>query len=357
MCKHLSIALTVVSLILFQTQANALTLDKIDIHGYLSFEYENNINGDLEGDVNGSFDMDLFDLVINIRATDKLRIAADLTWEHGTATEDNRGNAAVEYAFAEYSQADWLRYRAGKMFTTFGIYNEIHTAKPATLTVKEPLSTNKNNKFGSTVRFYPRWISGIALQGDVKLSGMHLDYDFQLSNGETEEANHNPFEVDDNTHKAVNGRVRVKPNEDIRLGFSFYTDSMEDSASTQRLDILSYGLQFEWEMDNNIGLEIEYVMGKEDRKATNSVDRFAYNVMLYYYMTPSITPYFRYEYLEPDTDIDTDTATLNILGINLLIDTNMYIKLELDQFSTGLNNIEYFGSDWTEFKASLSIGF
>ena len=53
------------------------------------------------------------------------------------------------------------------MFTGFGIYNEIHTAKPAFLTVKEPQATNKNNKFGSVLRFYPRWGAGLAVVGDV----------------------------------------------------------------------------------------------------------------------------------------------------------------------------------------------
>ncbi|NQY67920.1 MAG: hypothetical protein HRT72_09400 [Flavobacteriales bacterium] len=51
-----------------------------------------------------------------------MRVTADLTWEHGTVTEDGLCNAAVEYAFPEYTIKEWLRFRAGKMFIPFGIY-------------------------------------------------------------------------------------------------------------------------------------------------------------------------------------------------------------------------------------------
>jgi predicted porin len=356
---HTSSRIIAVCLLIFSylTPTYAASWEKIEINGYLSFEYENAFSGDNQGDPNGSFDMDLLDIVLNIQATDRLRIAADLTWEHGAATEDNRGNVAIEYAFAEYTYKDWLRFRAGKMFTAFGIYNEIHTAKPATLSVKEPLSTNKNNKFGSDIRFYPRWLNGLAIQGDVEISDMHLDYNFQLSNGETEEDVHNPFEEDDNTHKAVNGRIRLQTDDEIRLGFSFYSDSMEDKNSTNRLDILSYGLQFEMETDNGLSTEIEYVKGKEDRKASASIDRNAYSVMFYHSLNDWLIPYIRYEYLEPNEALSNDIATLGIIGINMLIDTNMHIKLEIDKTSTESGNTEFSGDDWTEFKASLSIGF
>lgn len=142
------------------------------------------LSSDGKGDPNGSFDADLFDLVLNFRPTDRLRVAADITWEHGVASEEHFGNAAIEYAFGEYAVSEALRFRAGKMFVHFGIYNEIHTAKPATLTVKEPQSTNKNHKFSSELRFYPRWLTGIAITGRRTIGGVDVDYIAQLANGE-----------------------------------------------------------------------------------------------------------------------------------------------------------------------------
>ncbi|MBL4868116.1 MAG: hypothetical protein JKY67_17260 [Pseudomonadales bacterium] len=343
----------------FLSSQNAYTapLENISLNGYLSVEYEKNIGGDDEGDKNGSFDMDLMDLVFNIQATDKLRIATDLTWEHGAASEDNRGNVAVEYAFAEYTAADNTKIRIGKMFTNFGIYNEIHTAKPATLTVKEPLSTNKNNKLGSEIRFYPRWLMGIALVGTYQVSQIHGDYVIQLSNGETEDEDVNPFEEDDNTHKAINGRIRIGYTDTVQFGFSFYMDSMEDPNTNGRIDLNSYGIQAEWENVEGTGLEFEFVVGEENYSMANKLTRNAYTLMAFQRLHDKYTPYLRYEYLEPDDNTSDDTGSVLILGINILVDENMFVKLEVDRFSTEANNAKFNGASFTEFKASLSIGF
>ena len=77
--------------------------DQITINGYTSFEVEKQIERASEGggDPNLSFDADLFDLVFNFRVADKIRAAADMSWEHGAATEDGRGNVALEYGFSE----------------------------------------------------------------------------------------------------------------------------------------------------------------------------------------------------------------------------------------------------------------
>ena len=79
----------------------ALCLSPIDIHaqiqgnihinGYMGMEFEKQIEDKGKGDKIASFDADLIDLVWNINATDRLRIATDLTWEHGVASEDDRG--------------------------------------------------------------------------------------------------------------------------------------------------------------------------------------------------------------------------------------------------------------------------
>ena len=168
--------------------------DRITVNGYSSFEYEQKIEGD-DGDENYSFDADLFDLVFNIRPSEKVRVAADVTWEHGSASEDDRGNVALEYAFSEYTHSNELIFRAGKMFTAFGIYNEIHTAKPATVNFKEPLSTNKIHKIGGQMNYFPRWGSGLAVLGNFD----SFDYIFQLTNGDMEVADeeHNPYNKDE----------------------------------------------------------------------------------------------------------------------------------------------------------------
>ncbi len=330
---------------------------KLKVNGYSSFEYEYMFDDKGKGDPNGSFDADLFDLVFNIFPTDRLRVAADLTWEHGSASEDGRGNVALEYAFGEYTVKDSVRVRAGKMFSNFGIYNEIHTAKPAFLTVKEPQSTNKNHKFGSGdgIRFYPRWTTGLAVLNDGMHGNNEYDWVLQLTNGEQSVTN--PYEEDNNSLKALGGRFRYGFENGIKLGASFYHDSLEDTTTGYDKQ-LSYGLQLEYN-PTALGFELEYVKGTVDNPSgTNpKLDRWAYTAMFFYTFKNKYTPYLRYEYLDPDKTIDNDTANLSIVGVNIKLDSSITWKVELDFFSSDKGNARFSGNDYTEFKSAFAIGF
>ena len=347
----------------FSSPTFAVNWSDVNLNGYFSFEYEKNISGDPEGDTNGSFDLDLLDLVFNIKLSDKMRIATDITWEHGAATEDSFGNVAIEYGFAEYRFSNLVKVRVGKMFTNFGIYNEIHTAKPATLSVKEPLSTNKNNKMGSDVRFYPRWNTGLAILGATSWNDHDIDYVVQLTNGEDEE--YNPYEEDPNTSKALSGRTRINVSDSLQLGLSFHLDhinsaydtSGDDPVLTGRAKLSSYGFHVEWEPKERLGVEFEYVTGSVNPDTSAKKTRNAYTLMLSYEVNDIVTGYWRTETLEPDTNIDNDGANLNVIGVNLLIDNNAYLKLEIDSMQSDSANGKFDGADFTEFKASLSIGF
>jgi hypothetical protein len=329
------------------------------INGYSSFEFEKQFGDDGKGDPNGSFDADLFDLVFNIFATDHLRIAADLTWEHGSATEDGRGNVAVEYAFGEYLVKDWLKIRAGKMFTPFGIYNEIHTAKPVFLTVKEPLSTNKNDKFGSDRRFYPRWATGIAALGNFQLQKINADYIVLISNGEQE--NTNPYEEDDNKEKSIAGRLRFTPISDLNLGVSLYSDQLSEldtlgEDTGDRTSLFSYGGQAEWNY-NNLAIELEYVAGSLDPSYASKTSAYAYTAMVSYLIKQILTPYLRYEFLDPNTDIEKDEANQFIYGLNIKISESLFLKAEMNTVNSKQQNERFEGSDYSEFKAAIAIGF
>lgn len=329
------------------------------LNGYSSFEFERMLSSEGRGDPNGSFDADLFDLVINATPTDRVRVAADLTWEHGAATEDGRGNVAVEYAFAEYVARDWIKFRAGKMFTHFGIYNEIHTAKPAFLTVKEPQATNKNDKFGSDLRFYPRWGTGLALTGSVDIADDNLEYIVQLTNGEQELTN--PYEEDDGTPKAVSARVRYHPSPRLTLGASVYSDRLteldEDGEPlSSRTELLSYGAELAWQ-PGRLGLEVEVVAGDVEPSAGTARSRWALTALASYRIGERFTPYFRYEYLDPDTDLDDDTARLFIYGLNFRVGGGLFFKAELNTFEAGEANQRFEGQGYTELKAAMVVGF
>ncbi len=347
------------SAILWPTAGVAQTSETFTLNGYSSFEFEKQLGDAGKGDPNGSFDADLFDLVLNFTPASRLRVAADLTWEHGAASEDGRGNVAVEYAFAEVYVRDWLKIRAGKMFTAFGIYNEIHTAKPAFLTVKEPLSTNKNDKFGSSGRFYPRWQAGLAVLGTVRIKQANLDYVVQVGNGEQTATN--PFEEDDNTAKSVTARVILRPTPTISVGASLYSDRLteydaEGADTGGRTKLLSYGAQASW-VPSALGFEFEYVGGRLDTTQDPAKRRNALTAMAYYRIRDRFTPYLRYEWLDPDTSTPNDQANLFIYGINVRVVKALYLKADLDTVTAGANNKRFHGQGYTEFKAAAVVGF
>ncbi len=357
-------SLFIVSLVLLvsilSVPAEAQIQERVRINGYSSFEYEYLLSEDGNSDPNGSFDADLIDIVLNVDISSRLRFATDITWEHGTATEEGLGNAAVEYAFPEYTIRNWLKIRAGKMFLPFGIYNEIHTAKPAFLAVKEPLSTNKPNKFGADERFYPRWATGISVLGNFSVGTVNFEYNVQVSNGYQE--NTNPFEEDDNTQKAVATRLLVQPIPGLKMGVSTYSDRIteldattgDDTGERTKLSSLSTHAEYS---TGGFGLEFEYITGKTDPSDPSELQKNAFEGMLYYTIADRYTPYFRYEFLDPDKDIDDDTANMLSIGLNTLVDKNYFLKLQYNYVSSGDANARFAGVNFSEFQAAVVLGF
>lgn len=341
--------------------------DKFQINGYGSLEFEKQITDTSKGkgDKNGSFDADAFVLVVNFNPTDRLRISSNLSWEHGPASEDLRGNTALEYAFAEFYVWDALKIRAGKQLIPFGIYNEIHTAKPLFLSVKEPFSTNKIDKLGSSQRYYPRWGAGIEVLGTGQVGGRDWDYVVLLTNGDqkvkamTAEFP-NPFELDDNAAKSVTGRVRFHPMKSITVGASIYTDSLEefDSAGIhtgKTTSLRSYGAQATWDGHYG-GVELEYIQGHTETSAGVRDDRWGVSAMAWGNIG-RVRPYVRYEGHDPDMDVPSNDATTVLGGINLRIQQPLFLKTELDWVSSGPANTRFKGQSYTEFKGSISYGF
>ncbi len=355
--------LTVMSFLLItilNVPVGAQIRERVRINGYSSFEYEYLLSDDGNSDPNGSFDADLIDIVLNVDISSRLRFATDITWEHGTATEAGLGNAAVEYAFPEYTIRNWLKIRAGKMFLPFGIYNEIHTAKPAFLAVKEPLSTNKPDKFGADERFYPRWATGISVLGNFSVSSVNFEYNVQISNGYQE--NTNPFEEDDNRQKAVATRLLVQPIPGLKMGFSSYSDRISELDATtgddtgERTKLSSFSTHAEYSA-GAFGLEFEYITGRTDPSDPSELQKNAFEGMLYYTIADRYTPYFRYEYLDPNKDVDDDTANMLSFGLNTLVDKNYFLKLQYNYVSSGDANARFAGVNFSEFQAAIVLGF
>lgn len=357
----------VAALLVVAAASRAGADDKFQINGYGSLEFEKQITDTSKGrgDKNGSFDADAFVVILNFTPSSRLRISSNLSWEHGPALEDLRGNVALEYAFAEFFVWDALKIRAGKQLIPFGIYNEIHTAKPLFLSVKEPFSTNKIDKLGSAQRYYPRWGAGIELLGTGQVAGRDWDYVVLVTNGDqkvkamTAEFP-NPFELDDNGGKSITGRVRFHPVKSITVGASLYYDSLEefDAAgihTDKTTTLLSYGGQATWE-GHHAGVELEYIRGYTKNSAGLRDPRSGISAMVWANLG-RVRPYLRYEGHDPDRSRPDNDATIVLGGINLQIEHWLFLKTEIDRVTAGAKNTRFKGQAYTEFKGSISYGF
>lgn len=350
-CLFASVISSALTAPLYAAQNTSIT-----INGYASFEIEKQIEkaGEGAGDPNLSFDADLIDLVLNFQVADKIRVATDVTWEHGPATEDDRGNVAVEYAFTEYAFSDVLKVRFGKMFTPFGIFNEIHTAKPAFLSMKEASSTNKTARIVEAgYRFFPRWAVGIAVQGDGVLAGGSFDYILLIANGE--QSNTNPFEEDDNNSKSITARFRIDLSERFSVGNSFYFDNISESGFNR---LISEGIQLEyvWRRVRVLG---EAVIGFKRPDSGGGLKQVGWFIQPSYHLPNGITPYVRFEHLDPNLDALDDWGVDLIVGINFEIAKGFMVKMENNYFRGGAeSSLDAFpGKDYNEIKASVVVGF
>ena len=328
--------------------------DRIVINGYTNFEFSKQLSKEGKGDKNASFDADQFDLVFNITVSERVRVAADLSWEHGTATEEGRGNQALEYGFVEYAISDKLKLRFGKMFTPFGVFNEIHTAKPAFLTVKEAASLNKNDRIvDGGFLFYPRWGAGIAAHGDGVLGGKDVSYDILVANGEQQEAN--PFEEDENTSKSLTARLRVDATESLRLGYSFYRDKL---SSTSFTTLQSHGLEAELNL-TRLRVLGEVAFGSLGFKAGGSQRQLGWYIQPSYHLKNGWTPYLRLDHVNPNRRLSDVGGRDFIIGLNIELAKNFQLKVENNDFRGGKKSslAKYPGRGYHELKAALVLGF
>lgn len=338
--------------------AFALDWDSITLNGYTGFEFETQLTDEGNGDPNHSFDADLFDLVLNFQISDRVRASTDLTWEHGAASEDARGNVAMEYGFMEYTVTDLLRVQVGKLFVPFGVFNEIHTAKPAFLTVKEAASTNKSSRIvDNALRFYPRWAAGINLRGDAPVGDSSFDYDLMISNGEQEATN--PFEADNNASKAITGRLRFYLGEVLHMGLSFNYDKPEFDGIERQVAV---GFEVAVQI-KDVELMLEAVYGEFRLTQATSDDpdkqrQLGAFVQGAYRLPWGTTPYLRLETVDPEIDASDDEGFLFLWGINQRID-DLILKIEHNYvFGREESTLAEFSERrFHEIKAAVVLGF
>ncbi len=97
--------------------------------------------------------------------------------------------------------------------------------------------------------------------------------------------------------------------------------------------------------------------GKVAPSAGGDLKKSAIEAMVYYTFIERLTPYVRYEYLDPNKDVDEDQANMISFGLNTRIDKNFFLKAQYNSISSGDQNSEFTGVDYSEFQAAIVLGF
>lgn len=170
------------------------------------------------------------------------------------------------------------------MFTPFGLFNEIHTAKPAFLSVKETASTNKAERiiYGA-YRFFPRWGTGVGIHGGLFLAEHYLDCDILIAN-------------DDH--------------------------------------LVSEGIQLQYDT-GTLRVLAEAVLGSMNPASGSSVQQLGWFIQPSYRMDSGLTPYTRLEFFDLDRDVDDDRGFSLVLGFNYETSGGLTFKLEENYFKGG----------------------
>lgn len=358
LCASTALAATVV--LLSAPSSFAFGDSNASIHGYMDLVYKQasepeGIFASNAGDpTNGSFDLRHFNFLMDVKILPELRVKGQIEYDHGPDTERGLGGIILEYAFGEYTVTDNLTIRAGKTLTPYGIYNELHDATPAFLSVDISESIYKSNMQGGFAMF-PKWSTGLAVVGQLPLlSGLELiEYTLYIGNGESLLGT-NDSQYDDNLNKGVGGRINFVGDDSIfEAGVSIYYG---DKAVTEdNLDERHLAAIFSIEANiDDINIHGEYAyseLGEKEQKAWYIQASYRFG---------RLTPYIRYQTLDPQADVDNDEWNTILGGVNYSINDNLFLKLEWNEHSREDNNlgvIDEGNESFSEVRTALTLFF
>ncbi len=215
--------------------AAALTVNDINIHGFVSQGYLHSNHGVeflIDDSDEGSLEFNEMAINFSTELEDNLSLGLQLAaFDLGDIGNDE---VMVDWAFGNYSYRDYLNFRAGIMKTPFGLYNETRKIDMVRTSILLPNSV------------YPEWfreafarIKGAGLHGtlpgNISYQAMYgridLDADGGLASG-LETLLGNGLEITDTeTDFAYAGKVQWDSPFGLKLAASLYTlDKMEMTA-------------------------------------------------------------------------------------------------------------------------------
>ena len=336
------------TIVLYSGSAFAISMDEFKLNGFFDLEYEGAYQDDSsKGNNNGSFDQVHFNLLMEFPLSDNVTVKGHIEYEHSPKIEkgdDAKGEINLEWAYLEYIINNDIGIRGGSFLTPFGIYNEIHDATPTYASVRTPWGIYRADKVGGFVMI-PKFSTGISMLGKYYTDGdLNLNYVVYISNGENTDSNE--AEADDNSNKAIGGRLMISPIPGLTVGGSYFTGkkgTTKDNHSTWA-GSAEYTIR-------NIGLRAEYASSKlADTTQNGSYGEVSYRVLR------RITPYLRYGMFDPDDEGDKDEWSELVYGINYELQPNFIIKIENRHFNGNTNNAKV-SDDYNELGAAVAVAF
>jgi len=78
------------------------------------------------------------------------------------------------------------------------------------------------------------------------------------------------------------------------------------------------------------------------------------------YRINRFTPYLRYQTIDPDTGFEDDNWTSLLAGLNIMVNDNLFFKVEWNENRRGSNNVEIIHEgkeDFGEFRSAFTLFF
>jgi hypothetical protein len=336
------------------TASFATAQSNLSVYGFFDLEFEaNNQNPD---ELDYAFDQHHFNVITMYRINDRWRVFAEIEWEHGPGLEGGEGYGAIalERGWAEYAPRDELKIKAGKFLPPFGIYNLLHDASPSFLSTFLPSAIygKHANTTGGSQRLFAKFGTGVQILGTFSQRGWQATYYGYVTNGRGP----HPAEENDNNNSGVGGRFMVSDlGEHARFGMSYYQDRNGDEGDTKQralaADVGIGGSGF-WLESEAIIPSLETIDGGGAPNGTMRTG-LGYYVQGSYRTGVGVTPFARYDFFDPDNDVDNDGDHDVVLGLNIAATPFTYLKGQV-QFQ-GFQNpaVESFET----FLASVSVAF
>lgn len=351
----------------------AQEFQKLSWHGYFGWNY---IDESKDGpNPNSTFDPFVLALIPKFTINDKVEIYSQIVFEHApyyaiTAlrTLDSRSSGQINFndAYLTYTVNNWLKLRAGKFATPFGIWNTMQFAVPTFPTLDQPgrysLYT-RGSKTDNDANLFGRYSQGAWLLGE----NGQFTYDLYIANGKAvsplhivrtedtkcidchDERSAHMVEVggaykDDNETKALGGRIGYDfpfGPANLKMIYSRYQDKfklqsinydyLKPELVSSENSVKQFTNAFSAEFNAyDLGITSEAAYSNKNGRNMN-----AFYVMARYNISESWIPFLQYQLWDPDKDLPEYKTKHYCYGFAYqIIPWQTLLKIETDYVKT-----------------------